>query len=254
MTNNSRLLTVIIPTFNSSSYLKPCLNSLEKQTYKNYKVFIVDGGSTDNTLEIFKKFSFLYKVVSKKDKACTDGINKILPKIKSNYFMIIGSDDIISDKNYIKNLLKPLNENKCDIILPQCGVIKNNVKKKVFQSNNFSSLKYKTIAPGFGWIAKTKIFRKQKFDFKKFKIANDYEMFLRLYLKKKVFLRENKSIYYFRLGGNSYKDYLKALNEQRIIALNANGPFLKIYYEFFLSLLKFIIKYKILGFFFKDKI
>ena len=70
-------------------------------------------------------------------------------------------------------------------------------------------MKYKTIAPGFGWIAKTKIFRKQKFDFKNFKIANDYEMFLRLYLKKKVFLRENKSIYYFRLGAILIKIILK---------------------------------------------
>ena len=67
-------------------------------------------------------------MVSKKDKACTDGINKILPKIKSNYFMILGSDDVISDKNYIKNLLKPLKENKCDIILPQWSY-KNNIKK-----------------------------------------------------------------------------------------------------------------------------
>ena len=254
MLNNQSILTIIIPTFNSSAYLKTCLNSLEKQTYKNYKVFIVDGGSKDNTLEIFKNFSFSHKVVSKKDKGCADGINKILSKIKSNYFMIIGSDDVISDKNYIKNLLKPLKENKCDIVLPQCGIIKQNVKKIIFQSNNFNSLRYKTVAPGFGWIAKTKIFKNEKFDFKNFKIANDYEMFLRLYLKKKVFLRENNSIYYFRLGGNSYKDYPKALTEQRVIALNSNGPFLKIYFEFFISFFKFVIKYKILGFFFKDKI
>ena len=254
MKTHTKLLTIIIPTFNSSKYLIPCLNSIEKQTFKNFDVFIADGGSTDNTLEIFKKFSFSHKVVSKKDKACGDGINKTLPKIKSNYFMIMGSDDIISDKNYIKNLLKLLNETKYDIILPQFGIIKNNVKKKVFQSNNFSSLKYKTLVPEFGWISKTKIFKKQKFKYKDFPITNGYEMFLKLYLKKKFFLRDNKSIYYFRLGGNSYKDYLKALNEQRIIALNANGPFLKIYFEFFLSFFKFVIKYKILGFFLKDKI
>ena len=68
MTNNPSLLTVIIPTFNSSSYLKPCLNSLEKQTFKNYKVFIADGGSTDNTLEIFKNFPLYIKWYPKKIK------------------------------------------------------------------------------------------------------------------------------------------------------------------------------------------
>ncbi len=253
MKAQTKLLTIIIPTFNSSKYLISCLNSIEKQTFKNYDVFIADGGSKDNTLEIFKNFSFSYKLVSKKDEACGDGINKTLPKIKSNYFMIMGSDDIISDKNYINNLLKLLNETKCDIILPQFGIIKNNVKKKIFQSNNFSSIKYKTIVPEFGWIAKTKIFRNQKFNYKNFPITNGYEMFLKLYLKKKVFLRENKSVYYFRIGGNSYKGYLKGLNEQRIIALNANGPFLKIYFEFFISFFKFVIKYKILKFFLKFK-
>ena len=111
MKSSVKPLTVIIPTLNSSFHLIPCLNSLQKQTYKNFEVFVVDGGSKDNTLDIFKKFSFSHKVVSKKDKACTDGINKTLPRVKSNYFMIIGSDDIISDKNYIRNLIKPLKNN-----------------------------------------------------------------------------------------------------------------------------------------------
>jgi len=249
-----KLLTIIIPTLNSSKHLIPCLNSIEKQTFKNFDVFVVDGGSKDNTLEIFKRYSFSHKVVSKKDKACTDGINKTLQKIKSNYFMIIGSDDIIGDQNYIKNLLKDMSACECDIILPQFGIIKNDIKKKIHQSNNFESLSYKTIVPGFGWIAKTKIFEKQRFNFKEFKIANDYEMFLRLYLNKKFFLRSEKPIYYFRLGGNSYKDYIKALNEQRIIALRAKGPIFKIYFEFSVSLLKFFIKYKVLKFILKDRL
>ncbi|MDA7442179.1 glycosyltransferase [Candidatus Pelagibacter ubique] len=249
-----KLLTIIIPTFNSSRYLIPCLNSIEKQTFKNYDVFIADGGSKDNTLEIFKKYLFSHKVVSKKDKACGDGINKALLKIKSKYFMIIGSDDIIGDQNYIKNLVKNMSDCECDIILPQLGIIKNNIKKKIYQSNDFKSLIYKTVTPEFGWIAKTKIFEKKKFNFKEFKIANHYEMFLKLYLNKKIFLRSEKPIYYFRLGGNSYKDYIKALNEQRIIALRAKGPIFKIYFEFSVSLLKFFIKYKVLKFILKDRL
>tara|TARA_S200000501_G_scaffold378336_1_gene440423 strand:- start:5914 stop:6675 length:762 start_codon:yes stop_codon:yes gene_type:complete len=253
MDSNTKTLTIVIPTLNSATHLQPCLKSIEKQTFKDFEVFVADGGSTDNTLEILNKFSFSHTIVSRKDEACADGINKCLSKIKSKFFTVIGSDDIISDQNYIENLICSINNEKCDIILPQFGIIKDNIEKKIPQSNDFSTLNYKTIVPGFGWIAKTEIFYNQKFNFKEFKIANDYEMFLRLYLNKKIFFRNDNSIYYFRIGGNSYKNYIIALNEQRIIALRANGPFFKIYNEFFISLFKFIIKYKILGFIFKNR-
>ena len=242
MNYNTKILTIIIPTLNSSLHLETCLNSLQKQTFRDFEVYVADGGSTDDTLNIFNNFSFSHQIVSKQDEACADGINKSLAKIKSKYFMIIGSDDMIENDDYIKNLINLLETDKYDLILPQFGVIKKNIKIKIPQSNNFSSLNYKTIVPGFGWMAKTEIFKDEKFNYKEYKIANDYEMFLRLYLKKKIFFRNNEnSIYYFRLGGNSHKDYIKALNEQRIIAIKANGPIVKIYYEFFISLLKFFI-------------
>lgn len=241
-------LTIIIPTLNSSQYLKECLNSLKKQNYRNYQIFIADGGSKDNTLKIFNKYKFFYKIISKKDVACTDGVNKCIEKIKTKYFMILGSDDVIGRKNYIKNLINFLRETNSDIVLPQLGIIENNRKKIIPQSNSFSCLKYKTIVPGFGWIAKTKIFYRQKFYFKKYKIANDYEMFLRLYNKKYVFNRNNNSYYYFRLGGNSYKHYMLSLKEQRLIALKSDGPFFRIQYEYFKTILKFKLKKIIKGF------
>ena len=102
--------------------------------------------------------------------------------------------------------------------------------------------------PGFGWISSTNNFYKQKFNFKKYKIANDYEMFLKLYNKKYVFNRNNNSYYYFRLGGNSYKHYMLSLKEQKLIALKSDGPFLRIQYEYFITILKFKLKNIIKGF------
>ena len=248
MLKNFINLTIVIPTFNSSLYLRQCLSSLEKQNYKNYQIYIADGGSKDDTLKIFKEYKFSYKIISRKDFACADGLNKCIKKINTKYFMILGSDDIIEDKYYIKNLIIFLSETNSDIVLPQLGIIENNRKQIIPQSNSFSCLKYKTIVPGFGWIAKTKIFYKQKFNFKKYKIAVDYEMFLRLYNKKYVFNRNNNSYYYFRLGGNSYKHYMLSLKEQKLIALKSDGPFLRIQYEYFITILKFKLKNIIKGF------
>lgn len=51
------LVSVVIPTINEENYLPRCLDSFKKQTYKNYEIIISDGGSTDNTLKIAKKYN-----------------------------------------------------------------------------------------------------------------------------------------------------------------------------------------------------
>lgn len=47
-------VTIVIPNFNGLKFIKPCLKSLEKQSYKNFKLIIVDNGSTDGSKEWFK--------------------------------------------------------------------------------------------------------------------------------------------------------------------------------------------------------
>ena len=49
-------ISIIIPVYNTSKYLKKCLNSVINQTYKNYNVIIVNDGSTDNSLDIIKEY------------------------------------------------------------------------------------------------------------------------------------------------------------------------------------------------------
>ena len=51
------LVSVIIPTYNSSRTLEKCLESIKNQTYKNIEIIVVDNNSTDNTKEIAKKFA-----------------------------------------------------------------------------------------------------------------------------------------------------------------------------------------------------
>ena len=58
-------ITIIIPTYNSEKYILESLKSL-KQSYKNYSVFIADGGSKDRTLSLIKKSNLNYR---KKDKS-----------------------------------------------------------------------------------------------------------------------------------------------------------------------------------------
>ncbi len=68
MQNNKPLVSIIIPTRNSALYLGNCLHSIKSQTYKNIETIIVDGSSTDNILEIIKKYEVRYLNFSPKVK------------------------------------------------------------------------------------------------------------------------------------------------------------------------------------------
>ena len=54
---NQPTIDIIIPNFNKAKYLNQCLNSIISQTYKNWKIFLIDDNSKDNSKNILKQFA-----------------------------------------------------------------------------------------------------------------------------------------------------------------------------------------------------
>jgi len=50
-------VSVIVPAYNSEKYVKRCIESIQKQTYKDLQIILIDDGSTDNTLQIFNEIA-----------------------------------------------------------------------------------------------------------------------------------------------------------------------------------------------------
>ena len=90
-------ISVIIPSYNKVKYIKKTLDSIVGQNYKNYEVIIEDGGSTDGTLEIIKRYARKYpKIInfrSGKDEGQLDVINKGLKKATGDIVTFINADD-----------------------------------------------------------------------------------------------------------------------------------------------------------------
>ena len=96
-------ISVIVPTLNEEKYIKGCLKSLKKQSFKDYEIIVSDGLSTDNTVKIAKNYT--KKVISSKDKGIGDGRNKGARVAKGEILLFIDADTIAAP-----NLLNKISE------------------------------------------------------------------------------------------------------------------------------------------------
>ena len=93
-------VSFIIPTLNAASVLETCLKSIKKQNLKNYEIVIIDGGSTDNTLKIAKKYHA--KIFKNPLKTAEAGKAVGVKKATGKYIALIDSDNILPTKNWLQ--------------------------------------------------------------------------------------------------------------------------------------------------------
>jgi len=87
-------ISIITPSYNQGKYIEQTIQSVLNQNYPNLEYIIVDGGSTDNTIDIIKKYEqHITYWVSEPDKGQTDAINKGFLKCTGDIFNWINSDD-----------------------------------------------------------------------------------------------------------------------------------------------------------------
>ena len=88
------LVTIVTPVYNGETYLEETIQSITNQTYDNIEYIIIDGGSTDGTLDIIKKYEDKIAYwVSEPDKGMYDGINKGFKMATGEIFAWLNSDD-----------------------------------------------------------------------------------------------------------------------------------------------------------------
>jgi glycosyltransferase involved in cell wall biosynthesis len=88
-------ITVVTPSFNQGQFIEETIRSVLYQGYPNLEYFVIDGGSTDNTVEILKKYeSKISYWVSEKDKGQTHAINKGFERATGSIYAYLNSDDV----------------------------------------------------------------------------------------------------------------------------------------------------------------
>lgn len=100
------MISVIIPIYNAEAYLHDCLESVQKQTYKDFEVICVNDGSPDNSADICQRFvdkDKRFRLINQENGGVSSARNRALKEAKGEYVCFVDSDDVI-DKFYLENL------------------------------------------------------------------------------------------------------------------------------------------------------
>lgn len=100
-------VSIIIPTFNASKFINRALNSILRQTFENYEILVIDGGSTDNTLDIlYQAASNNSNIIisSEPDKGIYDAMNKGIDMAKGQWLYFLGSDDSLYSNDVLQTV------------------------------------------------------------------------------------------------------------------------------------------------------
>ena len=208
------LISVITVTLNSEKYLLDTMNSVSNQTYQNIEHIIIDGGSTDQTLEIIKKNeSSILKWTSETDKGIADAMNKGIKKSTGDYIIFLHSDDYFIDQNSLKEASNYLN-NKNHIYLFKV-LLDNGSHKIISKNKNLGfSTNFKMGSCHQGHICSRQLFNKIGFFDQEFEITMDYDFILRAYREGFKSLSVNKILSTMRLVGISSKNDWESLNKR----------------------------------------
>lgn len=135
-------ISLIVPVYNTSKYLRKCLDSLITQTYKNIEIIVINDGSIDNSEEIIKLYrDKRLKYISKKNEGIGKTRNLGIENATGNYIAFVDSDDYL-DKNFCKKMIKKADEDNCDIVICNYFEDRNDKLKKIeFVNFKDSSLK-----------------------------------------------------------------------------------------------------------------
>lgn len=132
MQQEAVLISVVLPTLNAAQWLPHCLASLAEQSFKNFEVLVVDGGSNDETLSICHDFSrnadFSILAIQDDGVGVYQAMNKGFNSAQGSWCYFMGADDILFDENVFNDLTEYLKDNSHDLVYGDV-LLKSNLER-----------------------------------------------------------------------------------------------------------------------------
>lgn len=133
MENPAKLkITIVTVCRNSEKFLEETIVSIINQTYSNIEYIVVDGASTDGTLDIIKKYSpDIDTWLSEPDKGMYEAMNKGLTLATGDFILVLNSDDMLASNNTITNVVDLIRDERPDYFYGNLIKFKNEKYREV---------------------------------------------------------------------------------------------------------------------------
>ncbi|MBU3897257.1 MAG: glycosyltransferase [Nanoarchaeota archaeon] len=219
-------VTVLVTVRNSEKTIGKCIDSILKQNYKNYKIYVTDAFSTDNTFKILKKYGKKIQLEQIHGNMSV-AYNHMLKKVKSDFVAFTDADAVV-DKNWLKLLTEAFEPHAVTV----GGTIKNPTGMKKLPDligreleYRFSNLpKYVARLPTMNLCVRTKIAKLERFD-ENLNVAQETEWGYRLNkYGKTIFTPKAIVWHYHRATWRSYfkQQYTYGLNVPKVYLSKRN--------------------------------
>ncbi|MCF6267617.1 MAG: glycosyltransferase [Desulfuromusa sp.] len=195
-------ITIVTVTYNAERYLEKTILSIINQDYKELEYIIVDGGSTDSTIDIIKKYQEKISFwVSEKDNGIYDAMNKGVKYANGAYVNFMNAGDELFDPNVCSNVFKDLPLD-ADLVYGDTLFCDQNGNEKVVKAVDSQDLWKAMIFNHNSLFAKKKLLSKYPFDLN-YKIVADSKFIISCYLNNYSFLYKDIIINKYLTGGFS---------------------------------------------------
>jgi glycosyltransferase involved in cell wall biosynthesis len=231
------LASIITTTLNSEKELEQTIRSVISQDYPHIEYIVVDGGSTDGTIDIIKKYdNRISRWTSEPDKGIADAMNKGIKMSSGDIVGIIHSDDFY-EPGAVRSVVDAAKDH------PEAGVIHGDMRL-LSRDGSGEVLKPLSNPEKVIWkhmpfrhptvFVRREIYERYGFFDTSYEIAMDYEIMMRFLRQGVSFLYLRQVLANMRAGGRSERDVLTTFREAREVALNNgfNATKVKGYYYF----------------------
>ena len=245
--SNKPLVTVITVVFNGAATLEHTLLSVIEQTYDNVEHIIIDGGSTDATLDILHQYDDNIDYwISEKDEGIYDAMNKGIALARGDYIGMLNSDDYFADSSALEKIVSNFKVSNVDAVFSCLDIVDPANLNRVIRKYRISSfspfmLRIGVMPPHPTFYCKRACYEKAGLYRTDYRIAADFEMLARLLLKHHITWKFiDETTVKMRSGGLSSSGIKSSwvVNREIIRACNDNG----LYTNMLMLALKFPIR------------
>ena len=221
-------VSVIVATYNCKGEIEKTIKSFVDQTYRNKELIIIDGDSTDGTVEIIKKYEkYIANWVSKPDKGISDAFNKGVKASKGDYLYFIGAGDCFWSEDALERMMDGVKDET--LVCGRINRVSEDGNNILYTSSlDFEKwhLLYKMGLPHQALFTHKKFFDEYGLFDLNCKYAMDYELLLRAYKNFPNVVLKDVIVAAWREGGIGKDRTEEVLEEYRKIKIKNNiAPF-----------------------------